>query len=33
VRAGDTVSAISQHFGVPVVRTAADNHLNRRRTI
>lgn len=33
VRRGDTVSAISQHFRVPVARIAADNHLNRGRTI
>jgi LysM repeat protein len=33
VRRGDTVSAVSRHFGVPVSRIAADNHLDRRRTI
>jgi N-acetylmuramoyl-L-alanine amidase len=33
VRRGDTVSAISQHFRVPVARIAADNRLNRSRTI
>jgi LysM repeat protein len=33
VRAGDTVSALARHFGLPIARIAHDNRLDARRTI